>query len=71
MTPHRSTETEYRMLFLLDKSSTVLYPTLYLGQTRGCVRIHGEKSGQGMHQGMEAHKEWSKGDGAAVGKKSG
>ncbi len=59
------------MLFLLDKSSTVLYPTLHLGQTGGCVRIHGEKSGQGVDQGMEAHKEWSEGDGGAVGKKIG
>jgi hypothetical protein len=76
MTPHRNTEyripnTEYRMMFLLDISSTVLYPTLHLGQPGGCVRIHGEKSGQGMHQGMEAHKEWSEGDGGAVGNKSG
>ncbi len=59
------------MLFLLDKSSTVLYPTLHLGHTGGCVRIHGEKSAQGMHQGMEALKEWSEGDAGAIWKKSG
>jgi hypothetical protein len=57
------------MLFLLDKSSTVLYPTLHLGHTGGCVRIHGRKVHKACIKGWRPSKSGVKEMPEQLGKK--